>query len=208
MTDHPIRGRLNAWLLDRSDAYVHQHYGELKAGLFRDAPSTVVELGAGSGVNMRYFPPGTRVVAIEPNVRMHPRLRRRAEQAGVTLDVQTRGAEGLPFASGSVEFIFATFVLCSVQDPAQVVREIRRVLAPGGRFVCIEHVMAPPGSRVAALQRAIRRPWRWLLEGCDLCNRTESVLRAGGFRSAEIQPLDLPATLLPIRYQIAATCVA
>ena len=208
MTDHPVRGRFNAWVLDAIDGYMHRTYGALKAQLFADLPDTIVELGAGSGANFRYYPRGTRVIAVEPNVRMHQRLRRRASRAGLTLDLREVAGETLPFVTGSVGFVCASLVLCSVSDPERVVSEVRRVLEPGGRFVCLEHVGAPRGSAVAALQRAIRRPWRWVFEGCDLCNHTPAVLESAGFRSVEITPLDLPWGFLALRYQIVARCVA
>jgi SAM-dependent methyltransferase len=208
MTDHPLRGRFNAWLLDVADDYSDRMYGAIKRRLFANLPATIVELGAGSGANFRYYPRGSRVIVIEPNVRMHPRLRRRASRAGLTLDLRTAPGEDLPFADASVEFVCASLVLCSVTDPARVVSEIRRVLVPGGRFVCVEHVGAPVRSRAAALQRALRRPWRWLFEGCDLCNHTPAVLEAAGFRSVEITPLDMRMAFPPLRHQIAATCTA
>jgi len=208
MIDHPLRGRFNAWLLDALDGYMHRQYGDVKARLFRDLPPTVVEVGAGSGANFRYFPPGTRVMAVEPNVRMHSRLERRAQRRGLTLDLHRESGEGIALADGSVAFVCASLVLCSVRDPAGVAREVRRVLAPGGRFVCIEHVMAPRGSAVAAIQRGIRRPWQWVFEGCNLCNRTEAALRTAGFRSVEIEPLHMRTVFMPLRYQIVATCVA
>jgi SAM-dependent methyltransferase len=139
---------------------------------------------------------------------MHARLRQRASRSGVTLDLRPVAAEALPFATASIDFVCASLVLCSVDDPARVLSEIRRVLRPGGRFVCLEHVGAPPASAVAVLQRAIRRPWHWLFEGCDLCNHTPAVLQAAGFRSVEMTPLEVSAALLPLRYQIAATCIA
>ena len=207
MTDNPVRGRFNAWLLDELDDYMHRKYGALKTRLFRDTPPTVIELGAGSGANFRYYPRGTRVVAIEPNVRMHARLQRAAERHGLTLELHHEGGETLPLATGSAEFVCSTLVMCSVGDPTRVAREVRRVLAPSGRFVCIEHVIAPPGSAVAKLQRAIRRPWQWIFEGCDLCNQTEAVMREAGFRDIEVEPLWVDTIFLPIRYQVVITGV-
>jgi SAM-dependent methyltransferase len=206
--DSAIRDRLNAWLLDALDGRMHATYGGLKARLLGAVPPVVVEIGPGSGANLRYYPPGTRVVAIEPNARMHRRLRRRAARLGLRLEIHPVGAESLDLPDRSVDLVCATFVLCSVSDPAAVVAEVRRVLRPGGRFVVVEHVAAPPASRAAALQRALRRPWRWTFGGCDLCRRTEEVLRAAGFRSVSVETLDVGRMPLPVRDQIAATCTA
>jgi SAM-dependent methyltransferase len=208
VTEHAVRGRFNAWLLDVLDEYMHRKYGPLKVRSFGAVPDTVVDLGAGSGANFRYFPPGTRVVAVEPSVHMHARLQRKARQHGLALDLHEAGGETLALPDASVDLVCASLVLCTVPDPARVVAEVRRVLRPGGRFVTIEHVPAPHGSGIAALQRAIRRPWRWVFEGCELCNHTSAVLRAAGFRTVEIEPFRLGTVFLPLRYQIIATCVA
>jgi SAM-dependent methyltransferase len=208
MIDNAVRGPFNAWLLDALDGYMHGKYGALKARLFGAVPATVVDLGAGSGANFRYFPPGTRVVAVEPSAHMHARLQRKARLHGLTLEIHEAGGEALALPDASVDLVCASLVLCTVPDPARVVAEVRRVLRPGGRFVTIEHVPAPRGSGTAALQRAIRRSWRYVFEGCDLCNQTTPVLRAGGFRTVEIESCRLGTVFVPIRYQIAATCIA
>jgi ubiquinone/menaquinone biosynthesis C-methylase UbiE len=187
---------------------MHAKYVALKARLFSSLPDTIVELGPGTGANLRYYPPGTQLVAIEPNPHMHKRLRRRAARFGLNLDLHPIRAEALDLKSNSAEFVCSSLVLCSVADPKQVVAEVRRVLKPGGRFVCIEHVMAPPASSVAVLQRTIRRPWRWLFDGCELCNRTEAVIRGAGFSEVEIAPFVLATIFAPIRYQIAVICRA
>lgn len=208
MTDHAVRGRFNAWLLDALDGYMHRKYGPLKARLFGTVPSTVVDLGAGPGANFRYFPPGTRVIAVEPSAHMHARLRRKARHYGLALEIHEAGGETLALPDASVDLVCASLVLCTVPDPPRVVAEVRRVLRPGGRFVTIEHVAAPPGSGTAALQRAIRRPWRWMFEGCELCNQTPAVLRAAGFHTVRIEPFRFGTVFVPLRYQITATCTA
>ncbi len=208
MSDNAIRGRFNAWLLDVLDDYMHGKYGALKSELFGAVPSIVVDLGAGSGANFRYFPPGTQVIAVEPNAQMHARLARKAERQGLALRLHTAGAEALALADASVDLVCASLVLCTVPEPARAIAEVRRVLRPGGRLVAIEHVAAPEGSAVAALQRAVHKPWRWVFEGCELCNATEALLRAAGFREVRIEPLRVPTLFVPLRYQIAAVCVA
>jgi SAM-dependent methyltransferase len=201
--DNPLRGRFNAWLLDLLDAYMHRQYGTVKRRLFAPVPPRVVDLGAGAGANFRYFPAGTTVVAIEPNRRMHARLARKAQRHGLTLELHATGGEALDLADSSVDLVCASLVLCTVRDPAAVLREVRRILRPGGRFAAIEHVPAPLGSGLAALQRTIHAPWRWVFEGCNLLNETEAVLRAGGFRAVQIESLHLRTVFLPLRYQVA-----
>ena len=206
MLDNPLRGRFNAWLLARLDGYMHGKYADVKSRLFGNMPPVAVELGPGAGANLRYLPAGTRLIAVEPNRHMHGALRRRAEQYRIDLDLREFPGDALDLPSASVDFVFASLVLCSVVKPEAVLAEVRRVLRPGGRFACIEHVVAPDGSGIRVLQRLLARPWRWMFEGCELCRDTASTLRAAGFSEVELQPLVLPTVLLPIRYQIVAVC--
>ncbi|GAA4015916.1 class I SAM-dependent methyltransferase [Actimicrobium antarcticum] len=207
MSDNPVRGRLNAWLLQTLDGYMHQKYAAIKSGLLADVPAVVVELGSGTGANMRYLPAGTRLIAIEPNRQMHAALRAQATNHGIDLQLHDLMAESLDMPSDSVDLVFATLVLCTVDQPQRVIAEVLRVLRPGGRFVCIEHVAAPAGSGERVLQQTIRQPWHWLFEGCNLCRDTGAVLRSAGFSHVDVQPIILPTLLVPIRHQIIATCV-
>ena len=207
LTYHPFRGRLNAWLFHALDGYADRKYRHVKRELFGGLPHTVLEIGAGDGANFRYLSPGTHVIALEPNLRMHPYLRAAAARHHVSVDVRAGVAEQIPLPDGSVEAIIASLVLCTVSDPARSLAEIRRVLRPGARFWCIEHVAAAEGTTLAFAQRLLRRPWRWLFEGCETQRNTEELLRAGGFASVEVQPFTLRTALVPIRSQIAAVAV-
>ena len=205
--DNAIRGRLNAWFFDALEGYMHWKYAGIKSRLLADVPPVLVELGPGAGANLRYLPRGTRLIAIEPNRHYHAVLRRRAKQRGIDLDLRGLAGEALDLPTASVDFVFSSLVLCSVTDPVAVLAEVRRVLKPGGRFACVEHVAAPPGSRMGSLQRTIARPWKWVFEGCDLCRDTGATLRTAGFSRVDVQPMILPTIFVPIRHQITAVCV-
>jgi SAM-dependent methyltransferase len=205
--DNAIRGRFNAWFFDVLEGYMHWKYSAIKSRLLTDVPPVLVELGPGAGANLRYFPRGTRLIAIEPNRHFHPVLRRRAQQRGIDLDLRGLAGEALDLPTASADFVFSSLVLCSVTDAGKVLAEVRRVLKPGGRFACVEHVAAPAGSGMDGLQRAVARPWKWMFEGCDLCRDTGLALRSAGFSRLDIQPMILPTMFVPIRHQITAMCV-
>src|SRR5262245_42054348 len=103
-----IRGRFNAWLLRILDAYMDSKYGAHKRRLFRGLPETVIELGPGSGANCRYLRRGTRLVAIEPSVHMHPYLRAAAARHQLALDLRPLVADSLPLADASAEVVICT----------------------------------------------------------------------------------------------------
>lgn len=204
---NPIRGRLNSLFLAAVEEGMHREYGERKVRLLGEIPDTVVELGPGAGANFRYYPHGTRVIAVEPNPMMHARLRAQARRRGIELDLRSAGAEGLDIESGSARLVVSTLVLCSVGDPELVVAEVKRILAPGGRFAFLEHVAAPTGSRLRRLQEAIHRPWHWLGEGCHLTRDTARTVAAAGFSSLEIERFESGLPWAPYAPHVAGVAV-
>jgi ubiquinone/menaquinone biosynthesis C-methylase UbiE len=207
IADHPVRDRINAWLLHALDGYAHRKYRFVKRELFGGLPRTILEIGAGDGANFRYLAPGTHVIALEPNVRMHPYLHEAGRRYDVTADVRVGVAERIPLPDASVEAVISSLVLCTVSDPERVLAEVRRVLRPGGRFWCVEHVAAPAGTSVARIQQWLHRPWRWLFEGCETQRDTARLLREAGFTSVEITPFTFRTAFVPIRPQIAAVAL-
>jgi ubiquinone/menaquinone biosynthesis C-methylase UbiE len=191
----------------RLDAYAHRKYRFVKRELFGGLPRTILEIGAGDGANFRYLTPGTHVIAVEPNVRMHAYLHEAALRHRATVDVRVGVAERIPLPDASVDAVISSLVLCTVADPERALREVRRVLRPGGRFWCIEHVAAPAGTVIARIQRWAHRPWRWLFEGCETHRDTARMLREAEFASVEIMPFTLRTALVPIRPQIAAVAL-
>jgi SAM-dependent methyltransferase len=141
----------------------------------------VLEIGAGTGLNVEHYPPGSDVTYTEPDPHMARRLRRRG------VEVVTAGAERLPFADDSFDTVVSTLVLCTVPDVAASLREIRRVLAPGGRLLFLEHVRAQPGSKLERWQDRLHGPWHAIAGGCN-CNRDLlASLAAGSFTVEQVR---------------------
>lgn len=204
-----LRGPLNAAGLRALDGVFHRTLGRQKEQLFADLPDVVVEFGSGPGTNLRYLRPRTRLVAVEPNPAMHASLRQAAHERNIDLELLPHSADDVPLPDASVEAVICTLVLCTVPDPTAALAEARRILAPGGRFVFIEHVAADPAAHrlLATQQRLLRRPWRWLFEGCELHRPTGELVEAAGFTSVELRAGTAQPALLPVAPMVWGTAV-
>ncbi|WP_082962056.1 class I SAM-dependent methyltransferase [Mycobacterium sp. 852014-52144_SCH5372336] len=152
-----------------------------RAALLADAYGRVVEIGAGTGLNVAHYPEAvTELVLTEPEPGMRRKLSRRVRQCDSATSIVDAPAERLPFDDASVDTVVSTLALCTVDEPERALREIARVLRPAGQLLFIEHVRA--SSRLlAACQDKLVEPWRHFAGGCR-CNRdTVGRLRASGF---------------------------
>ena len=186
-------GRMFAALYDRGlKATEEAGLGEMRSELLAAASGRVLELGAGTGINLDHYPPTvTELVLVEPDPHMAKRLRARLADSPREATVLEAPGERLPFADGEFDFAVATLVLCTVPDPTATLAELRRVLVPGGRLLLIEHVRAQdPG--LARWQDRLHGPWRFLADGCH-CNRdTATSLAAAGFEVDALEHAQLP----------------
>lgn len=197
-----LRSKMEAKLLDAGADDTHAVYGERKAEVIGAMTGTVVELGPGTGLNMRYYAAGTTVIAIEPNPVMHGPLRTKARVHSVDLEIRTLRGESIDVDDESVDGVVATLLLCGVDNPLQVMREAHRVLKPGGTYFFIEHVVAPADTITRRVQRLLKRPHRWTFNGCEIDRDTESLLRGGPFSSIEVEAVDRGPKALWVRHQI------
>jgi ubiquinone/menaquinone biosynthesis C-methylase UbiE len=151
--------------------------------LLRDASGDVLEVGAGTGVNLSFYPTSlSRLVLAEPDPHMRARLDRRLREGRRDAEISDASASSLPFPSATFDVVVATLVLCSVPDPEHALHEIDRVLRPGGRFIFLEHVAADERPARLKWQRRIEPIWRRVLGNCHLTRRTGDSIRAAGFR--------------------------
>jgi ubiquinone/menaquinone biosynthesis C-methylase UbiE len=164
-------GRIFAAGYDTFQASIERNFmGQIRDDLLAQASGDVLEIGAGTGVNLTHYPPSVaRLVCTEPEEPMARRLRRKAADLGRDVEIVEAPAESLPFADDAFDTAVATLVLCTVSDPAKALVEIARVLRPGGRLIFIEHVRAPE-ARLAKWQDRLHPLWVRFGHGCH-CNR-------------------------------------
>ena len=152
----------------------------------------VLELGFGSGLNVRWYPPGvTAVAAVEPSdVSWRMSERRRAR---TTVPVERRGLDGqrLDEPDASYDSALSTFTLCTIPDPALALAEVRRVLRPGGVLCVVEHGLSPEAG-VARWQRRLDPLQRRVAGGCHLSRDVPALVTAAGFEITMLRAQQLP----------------
>ncbi len=184
--------RVFARYYDRFQAEYEEYMVPHKRALFEGAAGTFLELGPGTGANFRYLPAGCRWIGIEPNRHMHSALRKRAEEAGIVPEVHLAGARRIGLADSVADVVISTIVLCSVPDVGRTLKELRRVLKPGGRFLFIEHVAAARGTGLRFLQAIMVPAWRVFGDGCRTNREIGVAIEGAGFSSVEIRELRVP----------------
>ncbi len=143
---------------------------ERRRRLLGDASGRVLEIGAGTGLNLAHYPGELdELLLSEPVEPMARRLESRLRRSGVRGRVVRAGAEALPVATGSVDTVVSTMVLCTVPDPEAALGEIRRVLRPDGRLLFCEHVRSDSNRR-SRWQERLAGPWEAFADGCR-CNQ-------------------------------------
>lgn len=187
-----------AAMLARVSPLHERHIAARKARLFEQLPdrAAVVEIGPGTGVNFHYLRNNVRWIGVEPNPHLHARLRDAAAKTGhQTAELHALEGELLPLPDASADAVIATLVLCSVRDPKSVLAESLRVLKPGGRYVFVEHVAAPPETTKRRMQNGIQPVWTWLADGCHPNRETLAMIRAAGFESVHAEEFHTPMGL-------------
>jgi ubiquinone/menaquinone biosynthesis C-methylase UbiE len=189
-----LRAKLFAVTYDRLMASTERGgLAAIRRDLLSHAAGDTLEVGAGTGTNLAFYGPTTVQLSLtEPDPSMLRRLEPRAAASGLPTKVLRAPAEDLPFDDDTFDTAVATLVLCGVDDQPRAVREIQRVLKPGGRLLFIEHVRADACSTARLQDRC-----NWLnrlVAGCD-CNRpTLRTLERNGFEMNDLTHGELPSS--------------
>ena len=202
-----IRARVFAATYDRFMKSTELGLAQHRATLLAAARGDVLEIGAGTGVNLGYY--GDDVASLtltEPDPAMLKRLQQRVDQSGRTATVLRAPAEDLPFDDERFDVVVSTLVLCGVDDQPRALREARRVLRPGGHLLFMEHVRSDD-PRLAHKQDRLN--WFNRLVVLCNCNRpTLETIRSAGFDPADVVYSELPKSPAFVRPMVVGDALA
>lgn len=186
--DRRVFAAAYSWLEQRAE---RAGLGERRQKLLSSARGRVLEVGGGTGSNLRHYPSSVEdIVVLEPDKAMRRRLERRLAASPSPVTVRRSSLDDADLPAASFDTVVCTFVLCSVADLDVAVRRVRSLLAPGGQLLFLEHVRAPGWRH--RLQRAATPAWRRLAGGCHLGRDVPGAVRAAGLVITDIDRFRLP----------------
>jgi ubiquinone/menaquinone biosynthesis C-methylase UbiE len=162
-------------------AMTYEEVTRLRRARVPDASGDVLEVGIGSGLNLPFYSGAvTKLYGVDPSAELLAMAKVNAAGAGFPVELLQQKANGLPLDDDSIDTAVVTWSLCSIDDPAAVLSEMRRVLRPGGAFIFIEHGLSPDIG-VRRWQNRLTPVWRRLAGGCHLNRKVDDLLVAAGF---------------------------
>lgn len=159
-----------------------------RSKLVPQAHGRVLEIGIGSGLNLSFYDPAKVrvIVGVDPSADMQKLARERAANIAIPVEMIALELGEIQAADASFDCIVCTFTLCTIPDAVAALREMRRVLKPGGRLLFCEHGLAPDAS-VVRWQHRLTPLWRPLAGGCHLNRDIPALIQAGGFTLGSVE---------------------
>jgi ubiquinone/menaquinone biosynthesis C-methylase UbiE len=192
---HPLFARVYARTSRSMDRELVAYRRRLLAGL----SGRVLELGAGNGLNFAHYPTEvTGVVAVEPEPYLRQIAQRQAASAPVPIEIVDGVAEQLTVEDGGFDGAVASLVLCSVRDQHAALRELYRVVRPGGQLRFFEHVRADTSGLQRFQHMLDSTIWPSLMGGCHTGRDTHGAIERAGFSVEQLERFHLPDARFPI----------
>jgi ubiquinone/menaquinone biosynthesis C-methylase UbiE len=157
-----------------------------------EATGRVLEIGIGAGLNLPLYSPKIvqQVIGLEPSPKLLE-MARRVERHGLSVDFVEGSAEEIPLENASVDTVVTTWTLCTIPDPDSALRQMRRVLKPGGHLLFVEHGRAPD-PKVVWWQDRLTPIWKRIGGGCHLNRPISSLIAGAGFRLERLKTSYMP----------------
>ena len=156
------------------------------------ASGVVLEIGVGSGLNLPFYAPAvTRLYGVDPSAELLAMARPKTAALRFPVEFLHQEADHLALPDAAIDSIVMTWSLCSMRDPVPALREMRRVLKPGGSFIFVEHGLSPDAG-VRTWQNRFTPVWRRLAGGCHLNRKMDDLIRSCGFTMSELSTGYLP----------------
>jgi ubiquinone/menaquinone biosynthesis C-methylase UbiE len=166
-------------------------YNRYRRAAIAHATGRLLMVGLGPGTDLKFVPAAvTSIAAVEPVAAFRRMASNLASRNGIAADIVDGIGESIPFPDNSFDSVHIGLVLCSVDDVATTLGEIRRVLAPGGRLVVLEHVRGD--GAVGRFQDLVAKPWSWFASGCHPNRRTVESIAAAGFDTGGLRSIRTP----------------
>jgi len=163
-----------------------EEFQRLRANLLKNARGDVLEIGFGTGLNLAHYPPSISSLSIVDPARILPRrVMKRTAAVSFPIHIQHVTAETLSFPDRRFDTVVSTWTLCTISDPIQALREVRRVLKPDGRFLFLEHGRSAEET-VATWQDRLNPIQRVVGCGCNLNRRIDQLVQQAGFATTEL----------------------
>lgn len=165
----------------------------LRSESLSQAQGEVVEIGIGSGLNLRFYSSKVRhLFSVDPSIELQRIASKRVSAARFPVTFFQQSAEQpFPLADSSIDTIVMTWSLCSIPNPAEVLQQMRRVLKQEGRLIFIEHGRSADAS-VKTWQDRITPFWKRIGGGCHLNRKVDDLIKGAGFQIIEQKNFYLP----------------
>ncbi|XP_069509521.1 thiol S-methyltransferase TMT1A-like [Ambystoma mexicanum] len=214
----PVAKKVLPYVLDRFTTYYNNKMHSYKKALFSNmldfaGPGgrlNLLEIGCGTGANFQFFPRGSHVTCMDPNPDFKRFLSKSvAENKHVRFEsfVVASGEDMSGVTSSSIDVVVCTLVMCSVHSVEVVLKEVRRVLRPGGAFFFLEHVNADKSSWTYFFQQIYHPTWKRVFGGCHLIRETWKDIEKARFSELKLQHIWAPLKWNPGRTHIMGYAV-